>query len=296
VIGVLNVEHADKNGLDVNDERALKMLATQAVIAIQKAERFEETKKMQKILAGRTALAFMGMASSTWRHEINKYASIISDYISLLEKEFSSGIFKLCRPFGKKVKQMEEYVQTTKKLVRLIHKTPITAPLSSEEAVDSIPVNALVKERVSRVVERYELFQGESNIEVKWAIELPDDVRIRVSREWLRRAIDILVMNALEAMEDVTQKILILKTFAIQSSVEICIANTGSGIPEEISKKLFKEPIPKRKDEKGSGMGLLLAQQIVQTYRGDIQVVSAGPPVTEFTISLPLEKGDEYAR
>jgi two-component system C4-dicarboxylate transport sensor histidine kinase DctB len=272
------------------------MLATQAVIAIQKADQFEETKKMQKILAGRTALAFMGMASSTWRHEINKYASVISDYISLLEKEYSSGIFRLWRPFGKKVKQMEEYVQTIKKLVRLIHKTPVTAPLSSEEGVESIPVNALVKERVSRVVERYELFQGESNIEVKWVLELPEDARIRVSREWLRRAIDIVVMNALEAMEGITSKILTLKTMAVQNSVEICVANTGPGISEDVSKKLFHEPIPKRKDEKGSGMGLLLAQQIVQTYQGEIRVDSAGPPVTEFALSLPLENEDQHAR
>jgi GAF domain-containing protein len=296
VIGALNVEHAEKNGLDANDKRALKMLATQAVIAVQKAEQFEELKKTQKILAGRTALAFMGMASSTWRHEINKYASVISDYISLLEKELSSGILRLCRPFGKKVKRMEEYVQTSKKLVSLIHKTPITAPLSSEEAVESIPVNALVKERVSRVVERYELFHGVSDIDVKWAIELPDDARIRVSREWLRRGIDILVMNALDAMEGAAQKVLLLKTYAIQNSVEIGIANTGTGIPEGILKKLFKEPIPKKIEEKGSGMGLLLAQQIMQTYRGDIRVVSAGPPVTEFAISLPLERAYEYAR
>jgi sensor histidine kinase regulating citrate/malate metabolism len=89
---------------------------------------------------------------------------------------------------------------------------------------------------------------------------------------------------------------LILKTKRVQNSVEICIGNSSHGIPEETYRKLFKEPIPKRKDEKGSGMGLLMAQQIIETYQGEIQVISAGPPVTEFGISLPLEVGNEYAR
>lgn len=295
VIGVLNVEHSEKNGLDANDKKALKMLATQAVIAIQKAEQFEELKQTQKILAGRTALAFMGMASSTWRHEINKYASVISDYISLLEKGLSSTIIKLYRPFVNKIRQMEEYVDTIKKLVALIHNTPITTPLSSEEGVESIQVNALLQERISRALERHELFQGVSDIEVNWELKLPEEARIRVSREWLRRAIDIMIMNALDAMENMPAKVLTLKTLVIQNSAEIRIANSGLPIAEEILKKLFKEPVPKKKEEKGSGMGLLLAQQIVQAYRGEIRVVSANSPLIEFSIALPLEEVYDYA-
>lgn len=292
VIGVLNVEHSDKHGLDQDDTHALEMLATQAVIAIQKAEQFEELRKTQKILAGRTALAFMGMASSTWQHEINKYAAIISDNTSLLQKELESSIFRWCRPFLKKVKRIEEHAQTIRNLVQLIHKTPITAPLSSEEGVSSIPVNSLLQERASRILERNEVFNGVTDIEVEWQIDLPDDARVTISREWFRRAIDIMITNALEAMENIPGPgTLTIKTHTVNKLAEIHFANTGTGIPPEVVKKLFNEPIPKKEGDKGFGMGLLLAQQILQTYKGEIRMVSPGPPLTEFAITLPLENG-----
>ena len=79
------------------------------------------------------------------------------------------------------------------------------------------------------------------------------------------------------------------KTLQVKECVEIRIANTGRGIPRGVMKALFKEPITKKRGERGSGMGLLIAQQIVQTYNGDIRIVSPGPPEIEVAVSLPLE-------
>jgi GAF domain-containing protein len=285
VIGVLNVEHLEVNGLDQKDKEALEMLVTQAVVAVQKIEQLEELRNAQGLLAARTALAWMGIASSTWRHEINKYAATISDDIWLIRRKLPQRLTKLLRPLMRKVSDIEEYLHRIEKLLKLIREIPINAPLSAEEGVESLEVNALMQERVFRLLEARE--KAEFNLE--WILELPDTARVRVSREWLRRAIDLLVQNSFEAMEEISPRTLIVKTFHAGQRAEIRLKDSGNGIPPEIVNKLLREPIPKKKGERGSGMGLLLAQLIVQTYKGDIRMISTGPQGTEMALSLPLE-------
>ena len=71
--------------------------------------------------------------------------------------------------------------------------------------------------------------------------------------------------------------------------VEIRIGDTGSGVPESVSSLLLKDRIEKRKGSKGLGMGLLMAQCIVQTYGGEIHLASTGPNGTTMVIILPKE-------
>ena len=113
---------------------------------------------------------------------------------------------------------------------------------------------------------------------------------LRVSREWLRRAIDQLVNNSIRAMDRSKEKTLTIKSFRKNNSANIQIIDSGPGIPKKILEKLFQEPIPKKKSEKGSGIALLLVQLILQTYDGDIKVVSTGERGTKMEISFPIEK------
>ncbi|MDZ7363571.1 MAG: HAMP domain-containing histidine kinase [candidate division KSB1 bacterium] len=194
-------------------------------------------------------------------------------------------IARLLRPVMRKVHDIEEYLHRIEKLLKLIREIPINAPLSAEEGVESLEVNALLQERVFRLLEARE----KAEFHLEWSLELPDTARVRVSREWLRRAIDLLVQNAFDAMEEISPKTLTVRTFHAGQRAEIRLKDSGNGIPPEIVNKLLREPIPKKKGERGSGMGLLLAQLIVQTYKGDIRMISTGPQGTEMALSLPLE-------
>lgn len=288
IFGALNIEHEEVGGLDEEDSTALEMLANLSVIAIQKAERIEQLKQTQQILASRTTLAYMGMASSTWRHEINKDASTISDNISLIRKKMAGNIFQFALSSRKRKKQIEQYLRRIESMAKRIRETPLTAPLSAEEGVEPIPVNELIRERVTRLLEARQILQEGFAVKVEWEVTLPDAARIRASREWLRRAFDIVIENALEAMQDAPEKRLMVKTFQRENQAEIRIIDAGPGIPQRIVEKLFREPVPKQQGEKGSGMGLMLAQLIIQTYKGNIRLLSTVSAGTEMGISFPL--------
>jgi C4-dicarboxylate-specific signal transduction histidine kinase len=55
-----------------------------------------------------------------------------------------------------------------------------------------------------------------------------------------------------------------------------CCDRQRAWYPADIA-QILSEPVKKAKGTKGLGMGLLFAQTIVQTYGGDIRVISTGP-------------------
>jgi signal transduction histidine kinase len=65
------------------------------------------------------------------------------------------------------------------------------------------------------------------------------------------------------------------------------IEDNGQGIPDEVLSKIFYPFFTTK--EKGSGIGLAIAQKIVDSHHGSIDVESEVGEGTVFTIKLPLQ-------
>jgi signal transduction histidine kinase len=93
------------------------------------------------------------------------------------------------------------------------------------------------------------------------------------------------IHNSIQAMKGVGR--LTIETAATEDGVAVRITDTGPGIPDTIRGRIF-DPFFTTKDQgEGTGLGLGIAQQIVQRHRGRISVDSE-PGRTSFEISLPL--------
>jgi signal transduction histidine kinase len=68
--------------------------------------------------------------------------------------------------------------------------------------------------------------------------------------------------------------------------MEIFFKDTGKGIPEDMQARIF-EPFFSTKEE-GIGLGLPIAQRIVEEHRGEIRVESHPGKGTTFFVTLPL--------
>ncbi|MCS7073005.1 MAG: ATP-binding protein [Bacteroidia bacterium] len=94
-----------------------------------------------------------------------------------------------------------------------------------------------------------------------------------------------LIQNAIHAMNNSgTLTIGISKN---GSSVEVSIADTGHGIPEEIQSKIFEPFFTTKVQGEGTGLGLDICKKIVDSHGGSIRFSSV-PGNTIFTVSLPL--------
>ncbi len=68
---------------------------------------------------------------------------------------------------------------------------------------------------------------------------------------------------------------------------EVTVADTGKGIPDDVLPLIFDPFFTTKAKGEGTGMGLQITKQIVESYGGDIRVASR-PGHTAFTVTLPI--------
>jgi signal transduction histidine kinase len=109
------------------------------------------------------------------------------------------------------------------------------------------------------------------------------DLAIEADREQLLRAFNNLAHNAAQAGAKV------LKIDARQQNglVVIDIADDGPGIPEQIHGKLF-QPFATSGRNGGTGLGLVIAREIVHAHGGELALAESGTHGTTFRIDLPV--------
>lgn len=83
-----------------------------------------------------------------------------------------------------------------------------------------------------------------------------------------------------------------ISTRAYPEHVEICIADTGSGIPENIRERVFDPFFTTKSVGKGTGQGLAIAHDVIEKkHNGLISFTSELGKGTVFTLHLPIQTG-----
>jgi len=111
---------------------------------------------------------------------------------------------------------------------------------------------------------------------------------VMADAEALKRALANLIDNAAEAMHDSLLRVLSIETCLSETAgmAEIVIADTGSGLTEEMRERLFLPYFSTK--QRGTGLGLTIAAKIVQDHGGTIRAEHNAPKGTRFVINLPL--------
>jgi signal transduction histidine kinase len=80
-----------------------------------------------------------------------------------------------------------------------------------------------------------------------------------------------------------------IKTILVGEQVQICIADNGPGMPEEVRSRIFDHLYTTKTVGKGTGLGLAIAQQIIEEkHGGTIEVNSELGKGTTFIIEIPV--------
>lgn len=119
--------------------------------------------------------------------------------------------------------------------------------------------------------------------------------KVWVDREAIARALVNLVNNALKYSTD--EKFLGVKLYREKSALKLEVADRGIGITRreqsKIFEKFYRTGDPLVHNTKGSGLGLSLVRHITQAHGGDIAVESTPGKGSKFTLSLPLQSGNQ---
>jgi two-component system NtrC family sensor kinase len=113
--------------------------------------------------------------------------------------------------------------------------------------------------------------------------ELP---AIRCYPQKLSQVFMNLIVNAAHALVEKGE--ITVSTWQENNAVYVSVADTGTGIPEEIRGRIFEPFFTTKAVGKGTGLGLSISYGIVKEHGGEITVESRVGTGTTFTVMLPL--------
>ncbi len=103
--------------------------------------------------------------------------------------------------------------------------------------------------------------------------------------EALKRAISNLIDNAAEAMSESLLRELVVSTRLLDSGLlELCVADTGTGLTDEMRERLFLPYFSTK--QRGTGLGLAIAAKIVQEHGGTVRAEANSPSGARFLVEL----------
>ncbi|WP_306600364.1 PAS domain-containing sensor histidine kinase [Geothrix sp. 21YS21S-2] len=142
-----------------------------------------------------------------------------------------------------------------------------------------VDLNAVVREQVA-LLERTTLQK------VDLAVDLaPDLPRILGDPAALNHALMNLCVNAVDAMPG--GGTLALRTWREAGKARLEVADTGSGMPEEVLRKALDPFFSTKPQGKGTGLGLSMAYSTVTAHRGELEIQSRVGQGTRILLAFP---------
>lgn len=113
----------------------------------------------------------------------------------------------------------------------------------------------------------------------------------RIDAANMRAVLQNLIENAVKYTPEGGRVTIVCNTDP-SGALSLSVADTGIGIPKEerqrIFTRFFRASNAQKKETDGSGLGLFIAQKILQKYHGDIRFESEEGSGTTFYVTLPI--------
>lgn len=97
-----------------------------------------------------------------------------------------------------------------------------------------------------------------------------------------------LITNAFEAVKSKENRIIKISVLGTDATASIIVEDTGNGIPEDKQEWIFK-PFNTTKKEDGVGLGLTILNDLVEKYKGTIEIEKSDLGGAKFIIKFNME-------
>jgi signal transduction histidine kinase len=287
VIGVLNLSHPDRGFFTKDHEAVFAVLATVVghllAFASVRAELADLNQSLESKVEAKTReieaaqrrafqqekLAALGTLVAGVAHELNNklvplvaYSHLLKDTPRDLEER-------------RVMSAMAEGADAAKAIVESLLRFSRPEPLN----LAVVDCNRIVSDVTSILPQRL----TRPEIEVLTEVEPTPQLVFGDARQ-LGQVLVNLINNGYDAMSD--QGTLEVRTRTVGQAVEVEVADSGHGIPNDDLSKIF-DPFFTTKDVgRGTGLGLSLCYGMIRAHRGEIDVQTR-PGRTVFTVRLP---------
>ena len=241
-----------------------------------------ELRRAQAHLVASEKMAALGKLAATVAHEVNNPLSGILTYARLTQKALEAD----GRDPAKKTEMLEQLriIERESRRCGDIMRNLLTFARQAPPQREPQQLNTLVERTLALVQHRLEL-QG-IELEKKLAADLPP---LSCDAGQIQQVLLALLVNAAEAMPRGGRLRVSTAYDPEARRVETRVADTGPGIPADVLPRIFEPFFTTKEDEQRTGLGLAVAESIVEQHGGQITVRSAPGAGTELIVHLPLE-------
>lgn len=290
-------------------------------VVIQRADKklqaqVEENQKSKLQLANSEKLASLGEMVAGISHELNTPIAFVQSNLSLMVDTISeiaesaklgSRLTRLCHGSEKDIIRLKMNANSVRS------KTPsndmdiepeelrelVEQSLSGITLMSELVKNLKEFTRVDRTrTDSFDLNHGLDNVHYIVRSVIPENVVIKKefgpipTIECMASQINQVFLNLIQNAAHAGATEVTLKSEAIDGQVCISIIDNGSGISDDVLPNIFDSFYTTKDREKGTGLGLYISKDIVESHGGDIEVETEIGKGTTFRVWLPTETPD----
>jgi len=254
------------------EQSLIDTVAREVSLTLERREAEEHKSNLQEQLRHADRLATIGQLAAGVAHELNEPLANILGFAQLANK--ASGLPATV------ASDLDRIVKTSLHARQIIQKLLVFArqmPLRRTQ----VNLNQIVEDGLHFLESQC----AKAGIELVRSLTpgLPD---ISGDPSQLQQVLVNLVVNAVQASS--TGGTLTIETHRGEDYVSFAVADTGSGMTEEVKRKIFTPFFTTKAADQGTGLGLAVVHGIVTSHQGRIQVDSQPGRGSRFEVQLSL--------
>jgi len=242
-----------------------------------------ERLKLQRENIRKTQLATLGELSAKLAHEVNNPLSGVINYAEVLKNRAKKN--------GQDVDLLERIIAEGSRVAKIV-KGMLNFSYESGENKANKELDSIL----SDVLVLTSHYIRENNIDL--LLDIPSDLpKVYCNAQQLQQVVLNVVRNACQAisgglLEGESKGLIKISAESIsiinQKFIDLTIENNGPNIPDDLIEKIKLPFFTTKSNEHGTGLGLCISNDIIQSHGGELFILSPIGKYTKVTIRLPL--------
>ncbi len=228
-------------------------------------------KESEAKLSQTAKLTALGEMAGGIAHEINNPLSILKGFIDLMQKNVSRGHVDLAM-FSQ---YLEKSANTIQRISRTVQAMKRVSRDSSQDAMLSHGVNALIDEVLDVVKEKFH----DNGIRLD-VFKLDMEVKVECRSVEISQVLLNLLTNAFHAVEKKPGGWVRLSASIGPGKIRLNVIDSGAGIPRDIREKIFQPFFTTKDIGKGTGLGLSISRKILENHNGRLYLDESAKETT----------------
>jgi K+-sensing histidine kinase KdpD len=263
IIGVFQLLNKSEEAFTADDEQFIDAFSTHASIAIENA-------RMAQEMVANERLSAVGRMASVIIHDIKNPMGTLRVYAQVMKKK--SGNEEAAKLADEMIHQVDRFVNMTQEI------------LDFTRGVSSMNIQELdFAEVMGGVLDFIEKDLTKNNVQLIRKTQFQGN--LKMDQDKMVRVFYNIASNARDAMPQGGS--LTVVTEPSNGFVKIEFTDSGSGMPEEVKRKIF-EPFMTYGKKHGTGLGMAIVKKVIDDHKGRIEIDSELGKGTTIRILLPI--------